>query len=101
MPATSVSVTHQGTHTKLTACEAAAAAPTQETFDAAVSLLSVRNEVLIEVAKRSRPKSARCVADKAATDDDLEPLFEKSDLSDAEAALVATKFKAFSSQCGA
>ena len=99
MPSTSVSVAHAGAHTKVTACEGSAAAPTQETFDAAISLLSVRNEVLIELAKRNKPRSARCVADKSVIDPALEPLFEKSELTDAEQSLVTTKLKLFVSQC--
>jgi hypothetical protein len=75
-----------------------AAAPTQETFDTAVSLLSVRNEVLIEVAKRSRP-GRRCIADKAVTNGGARAAVRR-ELSGAEQALIASQLALFVSQCG-
>ena len=65
-----------------------------------MNLLIMRNELLTEVASRTKLKPARCVADKSATDPELEPLFEKSRLTEADRVLVSAKFKTFLFACG-
>jgi len=101
MPAGAAGVAHDGNRTTVTACESTATAPTIDRFGDAMNLLLMRNELLTEVASRSKLKPARCVADKAATDPELATLFDRSELTEGEKLVVASKIRTFVSGCGA
>ena len=65
-----------------------------------MNLLIMRNELLTEVASRTKLKPARWARTSRHPTAELEPSFEKSRLTEADRVLVSAKFKTFLFACG-
>ena len=100
MPPGAVTTDHAGNYATFTACESdGTRAPSAETLDAALEVITLRNDLFIEISARSDPTAARCIADRAATDAEIAPLFYETDLSRKQSDLVRSRLRSFDRAC--
>ena len=85
----------------LSACDTdGTTAPTQESLDDAVGVLANRNGLILEfLTQKALIVDARCVSDQLVTDAEMEPLFTKDTLSDAEDTLLGDRIAQYIKAC--
>jgi hypothetical protein len=85
----------------LTACDTeGTTAPTQKALDDAVSVLANRNALILEFLGQKAPiADARCVSDQLVVDPEIEPIFAKDTLTDAEKTMVRDRISQYIASC--
>jgi len=77
VPAGAASSLPVGDRVELTACDSGATSASEDTLDAAVTLLVDRNDVALELMRsQAPPRIARCASDQLAADPDFVALFD-------------------------
>jgi hypothetical protein len=85
----------------LTACDTAGTtAPTQESLDHAVGVLTKRNDLILGFVDQQAPiVNARCVSDRLVVDAEVDPLLSKDTFTEAEQTLVRDRISKYVTAC--